>query len=298
MKTFSRYIDKYEMADYQQFRVYQIEDRFKFAKEFFSNNNIKFDLDKIINDGTIGFNKETYEEEIYNKRLYKPFLDGSSYYGNHRKKLIDVPNTGYFFDSAVLVHEISHYRNQPDTEEKIARDIFTEALAYTEEVIFYLQNMANHKEECEYGIKELIYSFNHCIYKLYPVIKSLKLYYYFSDISLESYKLLYKNSINYDAIIATLINATKNNEPFNVLASVRMLIASLLVPYLTLKYQANPLFILKIEELHEKINTCSIKEILKFIGLEGNIYDMIDETCIYLETFISNYLGVIDYVRK
>jgi hypothetical protein len=158
--------------------------------------------------------------------------------------------------------------------------------------------MDKHREECEDGIKELIYSFHHCINKLFSVIRLLKLYYNFSDISLENYKLLYKNARNYDYIIATQIKAFKNNEHFNVLASVRILIASLLVPYLTLKYQANPLFLTKIEELHKKINTCSIKEILNFIGLEGNIYDIIDHLNDYLELFISNNLEVDKNVRK
>jgi hypothetical protein len=298
IKTFSRYINNYEIRDYQQFNIYSIEERFKFVKNFFSINNIQFDLDKIINDGTIGFNTETYEKEIDNNRLYGPFFGGSSYHGNNQKKLIDVPNTGYFFDSAVLVHEISHYRNQPDEKESIARNIFTETLAYTEEVIFYLQNMAKHNEECEYGIKGLIYSFHYCINKLYPVIRLFNVYYNFSDISSEYYRLLYKNSNNYESIIATQIKAIKNNEYFNVLASVRMLIASLLVPYLTIKYQTNPLFIEKIEKLHEKMDTCSINEILKFIGLEGNIYEIIDELTIYLDTFTSDYLERLNYVRK
>jgi hypothetical protein len=298
LKTFSCYIDKYERADYQQFRVYSIEERLKLVQKFFTDNKIQFDLDKIINDGTIGFNKETYEEEIYDKRLYKPFFIGENYYGNHYKKLIEVPNTGYFFDSAILVHEISHYRNQPDNRRNEVNDLMTEALAYTEEVIFCLQNLSTHQEEAQYGLKKVIGIFYDCINDLYPVIRLFNLYYNFSDISEYCYNLLYKNTSNYDKIIESQIKAINNDTCINFKACIWILVAVYLVPYLIINYQNNPLFLTKIEELHEKINTCNIKEILNFIGLEGNIYDIIDYLNDYLELFINNNLEVDKNVRK
>ena len=97
-------------------------------KEFYRENNIDFDIDKVLNDGTIDYK---FYEEINMHNLE----DGECYYRNGHKG-VSVCNNGFITDAAILVHELSHLRNQPDDYRDQLNNFFTEALATLDELLF------------------------------------------------------------------------------------------------------------------------------------------------------------------
>lgn len=297
--SFLPYASKCRENSQEIFPIYSIEERFQLIRNYFKKHNIDFDLDKLINDGTIGFNIETYEENIGDEAKLNFYLTGENYYGEHNQKLISVNNTGYIFDSAVLLHEISHYRNQPEVTRSRVNHLFTEAIAYTEEIIYLYDLYKNGYIEALYGIKSVIYTFFWNSSFMYPITKLFNLYYKLGDISKESYEMLYGRTNDYDKIIASQKKMVENQEKVYLAKNTYILIAGLLTPYLFVKYLEDETFMIKIQNLHEKICNCdNIIEILKSIDLDGNIFDIVDELTNYSEKFANEILNKNVNIKK
>lgn len=298
--TLSFYIKNYSSMGYGTFPIYSIEERFNFVRDYFNIYQIPFDLDQKINDGSIGFMTDTYGEKMGNERVYFSNIGGHSYYGEHGQKLISIDNTGYIFDSAILIHEISHYRNQTEVKRSRVNNLFTEAIAYTEEAIFlYHQYLNSHEEEALFALKNLVYTFYYVASQMYPITKLFNLYYKLGSISKENYKFLYEDDSDYEEIVASQIELMSTQRNCNVLSFIYIIIAGLLTPYLFMKYKEDASFMIKIQNLHEKINNCSdIYEVLRSIGLEGDISTIIEECTPYLDQFASEIFKERDYVRR
>ena len=99
--------------EYKNIPVYTGKFRLDIVRKYLKDHQIDLDVDDLFNRGIICCNCNTYPDEIAKKRIYKPFTGGrcQSYLDEHRVELL-VPNTGYISDSVVLVHELSHYREE------------------------------------------------------------------------------------------------------------------------------------------------------------------------------------------
>ena len=261
-------------------KIYSIEERINSVKDFYKRHNINFNIDEIINDGTIDFIHELpkeyysetqYENEINKFSKYNPDLGGYQHFEN-KKNLIDIYNTGYLFDSVILTHEISHYRDQYIDSNEIS-DLFTEVLAFTECTIMAKESLTN--EEYIYYVKNQFnayYHFASCERLLYDF---MTLYKKLGYISYENYCLLFGNISQNDYIdkVDTIIKSK-----YNIYNGARYTIAGLLVPYLLNKYEKDNSFFNTILELHDSINKDTLNQILSKMGLSfGNNNDIINK---------------------
>ena len=252
-------------------KIYSINERINFVKQFYNRHNINFNVDEIINDGTIGFihglpleeySETQYENETGKFSKYKPDLSGYQRFIN-TKNIIDVYNTGYLFDSVVLAHEISHYRNQFYNFNEIS-DLFTEALAFTECTIMAKEIL--NEEEYNYYIKKQFHVYYYLSSHNRLFFDFITLYQKLGYISYDNYCLLFGNISNNDYI--DKLEKIINDKPYDIFNSTRYTISGLLVPYLLNKYEYDNSFLNIIEELHNSINKDEIYQILLKIGLK------------------------------
>lgn len=222
------------------------------VKEYYKLHSINFDIDRLVDDGTIDF--------VYNDNALN--LMGRCYVRNN-KSLIDTYNNGVLLDSVILVHELSHFRNH---SRNVTRDLLTEALAFGEELQFvdFLKDK---------GYLEDVYYYKRNIYKIFydiavvvlPVYKMLLLYSEFSSLDKESYKMCFENDINY-------LNELKAIEQFaqkqltSFLDYSWYILAVTLGSYIYFKYKDKKYYEV-INNLHYLINNGNVLDFLNAIGL-------------------------------
>ena len=269
MKVLSSELSKYDFnissdCVIGKSKIYSIEERFNFVKEFYKKHNINFDIDKLINDGIIEFyNKDglnQYQDEVEKCSIYSPDMGGEQKFIDDMN-LLFIHNTGYLFDSIVLCHEISHYRNQFKPFNDIS-DLFTEVLAFVESDIMAKEILTN--EEYEFYIKKQLYGFklfstnNHVFFEFANLFDKL------GKINYKNYCLLY-GDISED-LYKNKINSIFEIKEFDISNSSRYTIAGLLVPYMLNKYYEDNNYFETIEQLHDIINSSDINTILTKIG--------------------------------
>ena len=125
---------------------------------FFQKLGIQFDINKILSDGTIDIITTDYEKIMYGR---------NNYLGKH--KAITIYNNGYVIDPMVWVHEISHYRNQPEDGRRQVNDLLTESLAHTTSLLYtdYLE-VEGFVYEANFGRFNILNTF-----KMYHMIPTL-----------------------------------------------------------------------------------------------------------------------------
>lgn len=242
----------------QNSKRFDFFEKIALVKDFYSQYNINLDLDTLIIDGTIEFIESDIDENpfYYNGRNSK--INGH--------KSVKVSNNGTIADVPIFVHELGHFRNQLDKTTSM-RELFTEPLARTDELLFldYLKNFG-YEEEVR---KLTIYIFQYSAYNARyakPVLKMFLLFDELGDISIDSYKMLYEDTTNYEQELKVFEGQIKREE-FYLDEYVRYVFDTYISSYLYLKYRENNKFLENINKLHEMVKTNNMFEILKSIGL-------------------------------
>jgi len=237
-------------------------EKINLIKDFYRKYNINVDVDKLIVNGTINFIESNINENQF-------YYNGRSSKDNGHKS-ITAPNNGTIADIPIIIHELGHFRNQLDGEKSTSvRELFTEALARTDELLFldYLK---------EFGFEEEIRKFTLYLFQCSacnvrattPILKMFLLFDELGDISLESYKMYYKDTSNYEHEIETLEKNIKE-EDFFLDGYIKYLFDTYVSSYLFVKYKENDNFLENINNLHEYVNTKNIFECLQLIGLNN-----------------------------
>ena len=249
------------------------------VKEYYKMNVINFDIDKVINDGTIDF--------VYNDNTLN--LMGRCYVRNN-KSLVDTYNNGVLLDSVVLIHELSHFRNQ---SRNITRDLLTEAIAFSEELKFidYLEEKG-YLEETYYYKKNIYNIFYDIATLVLPVYKMLLLYSEFSSLDAESYKMCFGSDTNYINEINALESFSKK-QISNFLDYSWYVLAATLGSYIYNKYKLNENYYDIINNLHYLINNGDVLDFLNAIGLH-DLGDKDREEIIKALTYIVSEINKVD----
>lgn len=181
--------------DYENVSKITLTEKIEIIKKFYKDHNISFDIETHVADGTIDLK---YGDLNENKRN---LLHGFNYYENGHR-LIDVYNYGLVTDLPIMIHELSHYRNQPSTGRNQVSDLLTEVLASCEELIFidYLSKLGYEKEAilCK---KEFLKIAQYRENNNRPILKMIVLFDKYGNISKQSYKDYFKLTTEYDKII-------------------------------------------------------------------------------------------------
>lgn len=285
------YIDDIWEIDFKEdLPIYSLNERIKFVKDFYKGINTNIDIDSLINNGTIDFMGDNYCEEIDKVRTHKPKVSGYNFYEFDTKfTTIDVENTGYFSDSIVLTHELSHYREKENMVNKSPIGyLLTEALADAEQFIFCDYYKENHKKEVDtflaYRLKVYYYHSCDCAEFLIPYY----FYYNYSDVSKKLYTEQFGEEYK-DEFYENIVNFCEINKE---LKTVQYLMASMLSPYLLKKYKEDKNFIKVLNELHENAAKYeSLEEVYKLLGLSTNLYSARNELIFALKDMTEELLN-------
>lgn len=282
---------------------------------FYKELNININLNELIENGTIDLYSRAIEELIEAKGKC---LNGVNEYEDDHKAIY-IYNNGLITDSITLVHEISHYRNQPDIKRNQINNLFTEALAFTEELIYldYISELG-YTYESNIFKHRIIETFYYIIVDTYPLVKLHLLYNEIGNISEENYEMLFKFN-DYDQIINTfkeIIKDTKTNinnfdkdiiEDKEIMHKLRTdfindllyTVAAPLSIYMYEEYKKDNNFINNIKQLNDIImnndkNNKTVVECLNIIGLSN--YN--DESLNKVSKSFKSYIDDLEEAKK
>ncbi len=236
------------------------------VKDYYKKNNINVDVDKIISNGTIEMINHSAEDECEHATI-----GGVNNYINGHKS-VRVEGNGTTMDGAILVHEISHYRNQPDTRRSQINNLFTEAIAYLEELLYvdYLEENG-YKNDAKIIRRFNLNLSNRFIEDYYKLLKMLILYKNTRDISKESFEKYYSDeNTKYEDYIKELTNYTSLH------AACWDIFGFAISIYLYMEYKKNKLSQKTIDKLHIAINR-SLNESIMLTNLEGIFYNDLED---------------------
>lgn len=183
-------------------------ERKKLIDDFYKSISVSFSFEDIIKNGTLEIMKTNMLCEAGNFELT---YGNNCYEKGH--KVINVYNNGLITDSIIWIHEISHYRNQPDKKRGQVNDLLTELLAFTEEFIYvdYLEEQGYKKESYAFKVSE----YKNLCYFLevaYYSVRIYLLYFLLGEVSEENYKTLYGEVDSYDTSIDVFENLRKKDQ--------------------------------------------------------------------------------------
>lgn len=232
---------------------------------FFESLGIDFKLNDIIKDGTLD--------------LDTPLVDADSflyYYSGHtgikdNHTNIDAHNTGLISDSIVWVHEISHYRNEPDGKRSEVSDLLTEGISFAMQFI-YLDYLKKHGFKYE-SIKLMhgeIDNYESFLYLGYGIIKLALVFDKLGSVSEENYDLLFRDN-DYEKCLDILIKYVLDTGNHKLMANIFYYNTGYpLAMYMYMRYMKDPTFIVQIERFNHRLNeNLSVIDMLKVIDLNS-----------------------------
>ena len=256
--------EEFDLDEIRKLDYISILDNIELVKEFYKKYNIKLNIDKLIDNGTINFVENS-----------KGYIGGGYTYNEKNKPMIDILINNNIVDSIILVHELSHYKDMLCGKRTQVRDLFTEGLAYLEEKIFL-----DFLEEKGYiGIKNIWNSFLNSLIKdvsnkTYNNLKIYLLFKEFGKIDEESYRYFYSNNFydytsNYDEIIKRF------NPNYKLSECCWDIFGFFICFYLYNKYKKGEITMNDINRYHSSINK-GLNTGLVDLGLEDIMYDNIE----------------------
>lgn len=255
----------------------------KLVDEFYKSHNIDLNVYDLINQDILCIKTEEKEKDAF----FETKHDGESFYDENNNKRIIIKLEGTIFDAAVIIHELSHYRNQPDGKRNFISDLFTEALAYANELIFFedLKDTKYLKDRNLHftGIMFLMYSY---AYNIHYIYKMIMLYKKENNITKLLHKKLFKTD-DYDAMLYDFEKYVSQNR--FVVRDTWFVIGLPLAIYMLEEYMKDKNFFDRLEKFNIDINEKSLWECLKAINVNG-MDDLINKikssTNSYIETLI------------
>lgn len=258
------YLNEFEL-NFSKITKNSFLENIELIKKFYQENNIDFDVDKTINLGTIeSFTTDT--NSVIKNGYFNVLFEGINYMEDNHKSIF-LYNNGLITDSIVLVHELSHLRNQFSDRNQIS-NLLTESIAFAEQLIYidYLKKYGYEYESEKFKLLELN-NFYSLLYKAFPILGLYLVYEKTAVVSKENYKLIFGNSDNYTYCTKKFMEIISNNknEFFHI---CQYLLASLLSIYMYISYKDNKDFMKKIKLLNDNLNEFSLEKCLNTIGLE------------------------------
>lgn len=279
LKSFEEYINNYDKnMDINKISKFNFNEKISLINDFYQKLGINFNINEIINNGIfnpyiIGSDHEETPTPSTASYGWCGFIDN--------KPSIEINDNNIITDAAIWIHEISHYRDLP--KQKIfnpVRDILTESLAFTEEIIFldYIDNLGYSYESAITKLNEFK-MFYQILKNSYLTIKPYLIFDKLGEISRENYLLYFGYDDDYDIVLDNFTSNILDAQKYNIIYTyLQYCLAAALSIYMYIEYEKKPDFIHNILDLKEKLNSYSFKECLTAINLsifDENFYSKI-----------------------
>ncbi len=173
-------LTNYVGSKYQKFCSYNVKDLkyttvnksecLSLVQSYLERHSIELNIHDLLQNDILILLEGPKEKDNY----YSSLKDGSSFYDEQGNKKIAVSLEGTIFDAAVIIHEITHFRNQSIEKRSFTNDLLTESLSYAEELIFFedLKDTIYDKDRAIHFklFEKLIYQYSYRIYYIYKII--------------------------------------------------------------------------------------------------------------------------------
>ena len=107
---------KFEKYD---FSYVSLEENISLVQQFLDKYHMNISIKELIESGILIFKKIDKNASI--TRV------GTSYYDKDKKRIIEIYLNDNITDGCVLIHEVMHYLNQPESRRNFVRDLLTES---------------------------------------------------------------------------------------------------------------------------------------------------------------------------
>ena len=245
---------KFEKYD---FSYVSLEENISLVQQFLDKYHMNISIKELIESGILIFKKIDKNASI--TRV------GTSYYDKDKKRIIEIYLNDNITDGCVLIHEVMHYLNQPESRRNFVSDLLTESLSYGIEFVYCekLKNTVYHND-VEMFMKFMARMICKLMDKVYYIYKLILLYTKEKNISLEAYNKIFKDN-NYEKMLDFFEQyATEKKliieDTWNVLGYP-------IAIYILETYKNDNDFINKLMEYNKAINEKSYQECLDIIGL-------------------------------
>lgn len=281
-------LEKYVDLEEKNYSPMEINDAFEIAQQFFNMHNIRNNLKEMYDRGKIKFYYDNGERknQFFNENFGPTSYQG---YDEERRKYVDMVISKSIMDVFGIIHEVTHYMNQPLGERNMISDMLTEALSYGMELIF-AQALLNSKFKindakifiCNCHIEIFQYA-----YRMNSIHRILYLYKNYKKIDKNQYNKIISNG-NYENDIAEFEKYINGNRDY--VRDTWDFLGRSLSLYIYNEYRKDKDFTNKLSKFNDAINYMSFEYCLQTIGIK-NPNDMIST--------ISNAIDLnIDYMKK
>lgn len=245
-------------VNFKQLSNIDLFNNIELVKNFYNKYNLDYDIDRNLSDGTLDF------KFINNPDFNSLFVGINSYDNSHFS--VSINNNRKLIDSAILVHELSHLHDQMKFGRNQLNDLFTEALAYYEELVYvdYLKEIG-YPIDADFISKYELFMAKDTMDNSLPLLKMLILYNNIGSISKNDYEMFYNDGECYDYNLKILKRAIRNHD-YNIYKKVNYVLGMTLSFYLYNQFKDN---LKDMQFLHKTISTDNIYNILKSIDLNS-----------------------------
>ena len=256
---YDKYIDVIKEINFEphNFLYVSLEENISLAQQFLDKHNINVSIKELIANGNIIFKK------IDDKTAKSK--DGTSYYDKDNKRVIEIYLNNNVIDSCILIHEIMHFSNQPESKRDFVSDLLTESLSYGMEFIYIEElKQIKYSDDLNIFMKFVMRMICKCMDKVYYCYKLILLYKKEKDISLETYNKVFKDN-NYEKTIDCFEEYVKEHNL--VVSDTWNVLGFPIAIYILETYKKDKSIIKKLMEYNKAINEKSYQECLSIIGL-------------------------------
>ena len=266
-----------------------MEEMYNLTQEFLDFYHINLNISNLVKNKKIIINN--IKEKLESKEITDEEYNNLRFNARCKKGLIYFNYCGDIIDCIVLLHEITHLRNEPldaQTHRTEINDFITESIAYAEEFIFldYLKTKGYEDDYNNY-LCDIFYNCLTFCDKVYYVNKILYVYKEKGNISKNSYTSIFKNHKNYKPAIKELYKVIiSKNSYIELMWNFLGYISGL---YLYIMYLEDHNYFKVIEELNEAITNekCTWQDIFKILKINkpGELFKIMLEKMDY---FVKN----------
>ena len=237
------------------------------VNQFLTNHDINLNLEQLIEDQILLLKKDVFKTENSND-FFGCQKNGLSHYDKDNKKVIIIDTENTILDSAVIVHELMHYRNQPDNKRNFTSDLLTEALSYGIELIFFedLKDTIYHEDRLLHFrlLEKLMNNYMHQMYYIYKVIL---LYKTKKEINEHLYNELF-NDGGYEIMMKYFDKYVQHKGC--IIQNTWLVIGLPLAIYILEEYRKDKNFFNSVELFNSSLNDKSLNDCLSILNIDSN----------------------------
>ena len=271
----------------KEFSEFKLNSSMSIAQTFFNNSNIIINLKDLYDKKELKFFKG--DQSNRKSILDNPAPISVQGYSDHRGKYMEIFVNHNIMDAFIIVHEVTHYRNQPNRGRNYVSDMLTEAISYGTEYIF-AQTMI----EQNFMVEEVKLYLRNCLATLFEYAYKLNIVYVFTilyrdnnRIDYEDYKKAFRVD-QYEQDVERFEQFMQYGKD-HIVETWNFLGKSLAV-YILSEYLKDKNFMKKGNELNYAINNKTFEECLEIINIYGP-NDLLHKMSQAMDT-------IIDYIYK